>query len=489
MDKSIKWGMFLGLVFALLLGICLANSYGVFAAERSVNYSDVKEGDWYMGAVSDLSQMGIINGYQDGSFKPSGVVTFGEFLKMMVLATEAQVSDERSNNEQAKNEPNSKNWELDYFARGLALGLYTKWDIDESDLEKPIPRKYMALVIGTALGASALDGRIPNYQELLSAVRDIKAGDDYEYEMMKAYSAGILTGYPSGNFKPNGTLTRAEAAMAVYRFLEQQPSDPEDKAMEAWYNGSNISTNNTNTYWLLNESFKPQVRGQFRLSLGKLYMQEVSNSAVDLKERNRSEWNLKESTYKDINEDIYKVLKAYWKIAVQEGYFITISGGRGISYDTVSIILSERDGPNFPRTSSFSFNDGKPPLTGAVQPFVVFDMGMNYRLTQLEALIAGADWRDSFLAKGRILDESLVQLNRNLLIELYGQSGAQIYDFALSKYKKHYVKDNADAASNQGSGGYLKLVDLPNEGKTIGGVPVYFDDDATSRITLYIGPH
>ena len=42
-------------------------------------FSDVKPGDWYNTAVSTMVQAGILNGYSDGTFKPNASITRAEF--------------------------------------------------------------------------------------------------------------------------------------------------------------------------------------------------------------------------------------------------------------------------------------------------------------------------------------------------------------------------------------------------------------------------
>ena len=46
---------------------------------KSNSYNDVKNGDWFCCAVSTLSKMGIITGYEDGSFKPNAPISRAEF--------------------------------------------------------------------------------------------------------------------------------------------------------------------------------------------------------------------------------------------------------------------------------------------------------------------------------------------------------------------------------------------------------------------------
>ena len=47
-------------------------------------YSDVSEDDWYNNAVSTLTNAGIIDGYEDGTFKPNGNITRAEFATIAV---------------------------------------------------------------------------------------------------------------------------------------------------------------------------------------------------------------------------------------------------------------------------------------------------------------------------------------------------------------------------------------------------------------------
>ena len=47
-------------------------------------YSDVKSTDWFNNAISTLSNMGIIDGYPDGTFRPNAGITRAEFAKIAV---------------------------------------------------------------------------------------------------------------------------------------------------------------------------------------------------------------------------------------------------------------------------------------------------------------------------------------------------------------------------------------------------------------------
>ena len=51
---------------------------------KTNSYTDVKGTDWYNNAISTLSNMGIIDGYPDGSFQPNAGITRAEFAKIAV---------------------------------------------------------------------------------------------------------------------------------------------------------------------------------------------------------------------------------------------------------------------------------------------------------------------------------------------------------------------------------------------------------------------
>ena len=57
-------------------------------------YSDVSADDWYNNAVSTLTNAGIIDGYEDGTFKPNGNITRAEFATIAVRFFEATYEGE-----------------------------------------------------------------------------------------------------------------------------------------------------------------------------------------------------------------------------------------------------------------------------------------------------------------------------------------------------------------------------------------------------------
>jgi len=74
-------------ILALLLALCTAASLLIVpaAAAETVTFSDVSDRDTAV-AVESLRLMGVLDGYQDGTFRPDSKLTRAQFCKMAVYA-------------------------------------------------------------------------------------------------------------------------------------------------------------------------------------------------------------------------------------------------------------------------------------------------------------------------------------------------------------------------------------------------------------------
>lgn len=188
---------------AITAAMILGSAAMVYAAE----YTDVKPSNWAYAAVNAMSDKAIIKGYPDGSFKPDSTVTYGEFIKMALIAATGEDAGNAA----------SGNWALNYYNKALELKYFTAYDIDKSQLDQEITRAHMALIVSAILG----DVKIDNYDEIQKGIKDISYQTKYEYDITKSYAAGILTGYTDSTFKPEKTLSRAEAATVIYRLVDE----------------------------------------------------------------------------------------------------------------------------------------------------------------------------------------------------------------------------------------------------------------------------
>lgn len=201
------------LCFCLFLAVAVTLAAGIAASVfgAGLSFSDVQAWQWHAGAVERARAEGILSGYPDGTFHPDRTVTCGEFLRMAV--PEAPKTS-------------AAHWADGYYREGLRRGLFTERDIRESALDRPMDRQRMALVYSRLLeetdpGLTGIqmarqeDGTVPP-----APFHDVESESPYEYPIAVAAAAGLLKGYPGGGFRPEGSLTRAEAATAFVRLLD-----------------------------------------------------------------------------------------------------------------------------------------------------------------------------------------------------------------------------------------------------------------------------
>lgn len=90
-----------------------ASGYGDIVNEAKSNFSDMA-GHWADKYVAYAASLGLVNGYPDGTFKPNQTVSYAEAATMMVRAlgyTDASLSG---------------TWPANYVTRAMVLGLYDK---------------------------------------------------------------------------------------------------------------------------------------------------------------------------------------------------------------------------------------------------------------------------------------------------------------------------------------------------------------------------
>jgi hypothetical protein len=177
---------------------------------------DIK-GHWAENSIEKLFQMGILNGYEDKTFKPAGKVTRAEFLKMAVLAGGflGKASSDTSSFSDYKQIPA---WAIPFFRAALGTGLI-KGDGDNCLAPtKQITRAELAAVIVRAAG---LEQEAREYKGDLSFQDQDKIPAWARGYIGVAVEQGILNGFPDKTFKYDNVATRAETAVMIDRLVEK----------------------------------------------------------------------------------------------------------------------------------------------------------------------------------------------------------------------------------------------------------------------------
>lgn len=211
------------LIMAMLL-VFTAVPTAYAESTHKVNYKDLKATNWAYDSVSSMSEKGIIKGYPDGSFKPNNTVTYGEFIKMVIVA---------STNKDIGNSKKG-NWSKSYYDKAVELKYFGNTDIKEEKLNSKIPRNNMSIIISGAIdymaggkvtyGANNGDGTSKeNLAEIVyNNLNDISEKTLNVDTIIKVYASGIINGYEDNTFRPNNTLTRAESATIINRLIDEK---------------------------------------------------------------------------------------------------------------------------------------------------------------------------------------------------------------------------------------------------------------------------
>lgn len=149
--------------------------------------------------VTTLLQSGYMVGYPENKFMPNKQITVAEASVMF-----ANLIDEETNEMPVTK---AKTWYSKGVNKLVALG-YIKVEKDTKlDPDRAITRAEYAYILA----------KLGNYKDGTKSLKDVK--NDYwaAKEISSLVEKGIISGYKDGSFKPDNTITRAEACSMVNR--------------------------------------------------------------------------------------------------------------------------------------------------------------------------------------------------------------------------------------------------------------------------------
>lgn len=167
-------------------------------------FSDVQETDWFADSVKSACELGLMNGYTNGTFQPNGSITLAEAVTIAARVRAVYRGE-------PTNFPASGLWYQPYMEYCLATQIQR---INIPDYSRPATRAELASLL---LGALPED-RYPAINPGI-AFSDVLE-DDYEaYHrfVMPMAEAGIMQGKGGGLFDPKAPVKRCEAAAMIVR--------------------------------------------------------------------------------------------------------------------------------------------------------------------------------------------------------------------------------------------------------------------------------
>ncbi|MFD0711956.1 S-layer homology domain-containing protein [Paenibacillus sp. GCM10027626] len=204
-------------------------------------FSDVKKGHWAEKDINRMVERGILNGYPDGTFRPSAPVKVDEFIKMLILSyTELHQNGERSWNVQFINSLSVENQTIlkqdyRYFDfKSSTTGYWAKPYIDVandlhflsknrySDFQTDMTRENVAEVLYYTLLETEILEDSQFSSTLAASYGDLMSASDREQKFIaEALVKGIMQGYPNGYFGVGDYVTRSEALVILNRLTDK----------------------------------------------------------------------------------------------------------------------------------------------------------------------------------------------------------------------------------------------------------------------------
>lgn len=173
-------------------------------------FLDADESAWYgsqqQGVIKSVVQLGIMNGYTDGTFHPIGNITLSEAIKM------AAVVHATCNNQTISFSASDGGKWYDAYLNYCVKNRIVSSD-EYSSLDAYATRAQIAHIFAKATSDFAVVNDID-----YDYIPDVSERSEYADKILALYRAGILTGDERTRaFRPSDTITRAEAAAIISR--------------------------------------------------------------------------------------------------------------------------------------------------------------------------------------------------------------------------------------------------------------------------------
>ncbi len=175
-------------------------------------FSDVPDTHWADYYIYAMQYLNIINGYEDGTFKPENEVKTGEFIKMLCMSIWPEF--------EYKIEEDAEHWSKPYvFA--LHNLILDRRDFGPKRVERVITREEATELLCRYVQFMNTDEYFTKLDTTQSYIKNMKDEVLITDEKSRIYidnciRFGLVNGFEDGTFKPENGLTRAQAAKLIF---------------------------------------------------------------------------------------------------------------------------------------------------------------------------------------------------------------------------------------------------------------------------------
>lgn len=204
-------------------------------------FKDVKTTAWYYSDVTECAKLGIVAGFEDGTFRPEDKVTDVQWVTM-ITRTFYNSDVETA----AKSKPAGSPW---YWANTKVASdqyLTNGMTIDGSAMNRYDMANVAKNVINT-INRGANKPSTTAMNKVPDQVKDWSSVPKNRTMAIKmCYATGVIAGMSDGKFHGEQNMTRAQACTVIMRMLKLiNKYNPGDKDNDQYDDGKNQNTGNT----------------------------------------------------------------------------------------------------------------------------------------------------------------------------------------------------------------------------------------------------
>jgi len=169
------------------------------------------QGHWAEAQIKAAAELGLLNGYADGTMRPDRSVSRVEFAVLVMRALEHQG---QAGKLRYTDSDKIGGWAQPMVAEAAGLGILNGYTDGSFRPNADISRAEMAVIVTRALGLPLQEGEATPFND------DSHISAWARTYISTALKQGLLEGRSGGNFAPDGTVTRAEAAVIMIRLKQ-----------------------------------------------------------------------------------------------------------------------------------------------------------------------------------------------------------------------------------------------------------------------------
>ena len=194
------------------------SAVGTKGEKLSEYFDDLEGSRWAVSYIDYAAHKGIINGDGDGKFRPGDSISREEFLKIAIEALNIGKGAELPPMTLGYTDVTEDDWFTEYVKKGIYYGIINGISETEFGAGMALTRQDAAVILmrvketaKLAFADAAEETEFTDGAEIAGYAKDA---------VVRLQKAGIINGYESGEFRPEGGITRAEAAKLIYMTLK-----------------------------------------------------------------------------------------------------------------------------------------------------------------------------------------------------------------------------------------------------------------------------